>query len=115
MASTRGVLRHRRLLLLLTLVGFVVPNAMAVIFLTEHGLDLGRYLGDWFATLPSAQLAVDLLICAVAFIGWAALDGPRTGVRCWWLTIPATLLVGLCFAIPLYLLLRERALDTQAG
>jgi len=27
-------------------------------------------------------------------------------------TIPATVFVGLCFAIPLYLLLRERTLDT---
>lgn len=109
------MLTRTRLLLLLTVLGFVAPNTMVVIFLTEHGVDLGQYLGNWFATLPSAQLAVDLAICCVAFIGWSALDGPRTGVRRWWVTIPATLLVGLCFAIPLYLLLRERALDTPAG
>jgi hypothetical protein len=101
-----------RLLLLLTVLGFVVPNAMVVVFFVEHGVDLGRYFGNWFGTLPSAQLVVDLVICGVAFIGWSALDGPRAGVPRWWVTIPATLLVGLCFAVPLYLLLRERALGS---
>jgi hypothetical protein len=104
-----------RLLLLLTVLGFLAPNAMVVVFVAEHGVDLGHYLSDWFETLPSAQLVVDLAICCVAFIGWSAWDGPRTGVRRWWVTIPATVLVGLCFAVPLYLLLRERALDTAAG
>jgi hypothetical protein len=28
---------------------------------------------------------------------------------------PNAMVVGLCFAVPLYLLLRERALDTAAG
>jgi hypothetical protein len=98
-----------RLLLVLTVLGFVAPNAMVAVFFAEHGVDLARYLGNWFGTLPSAQLLVDLVICGVAFIGWSALDGPRAGVRRWWVTIPATLLVGLCFAVPLYLLLRERA------
>ena len=101
---------HIRLLALLTLVGFLVPNAMVVVFFSEHGVELGRYLGNWFQTLPSAQLVADLAICCLAFIGWSAWDGPRSGVRRWWVTIPATLLVGICFAIPLYLLLRERAL-----
>jgi hypothetical protein len=105
------MLTRTRLLLVITVVGFVVPNTMLLIFLGQHGVDLGRYLGDWFGVLPSAQLVVDLVICAAAFIGWSAADGARTGVRRWWVTIPATLLVGLCFAIPLYLLLRERALD----
>lgn len=99
-----------RALFLMTVAGFAVPNAMVGVFFAEHGFDLGRYLENWFATLPSTQLVVDLVICAVAFICWSAWDGPRTGVRRWWVTIPATALVGLSFAIPLYLLLRERAL-----
>lgn len=106
--------RRTRLLLLLTLLGFLIPNTMVIVFLAEHGFDLGRYLGNWLGTLPSAQLLADLAICAVAFIAWSAWDGPRTGVARWWLTIPATLLVGLCFAVPLYLLLRERALADRA-
>jgi hypothetical protein len=109
------MLTRRRFLLVATVVGFAVPNAMVVVFFAEHGVDLGRYLDNWFATLPSAQLVADLVICCVAFIGWSAWDGPRSGVRRWWVTIPATALVGVCFAVPLYLLLRDRALDAATG
>jgi hypothetical protein len=104
-----------RTLLLLTVLGFVVPNAMVGVFFAEHGLDLGRYFGNWLGNLPSAQLLVDLVICCVAFIGWSAWDGPRSGVRRWWVTIPATVLVGICFAVPLYLFLRESALAPSQG
>jgi hypothetical protein len=58
-----------RLLLVLTVVGFVVPNALLGIFIADE-----------------AQIAR------------------------WWLCIPASLLVGLCFGLPLFLLMRERAL-----
>jgi Terpene cyclase DEP1 len=103
-----------RVLALFTIVGFVVPNTMVAVFLAEHGVHLGLYLEDWFASLPAAQLVADLLVTCLAFICWSAWDGPRTGVRNWWVTIPATLLVGICFAAPLYLLMRERALATAA-
>lgn len=108
------MLTREKVLLLLTVAGFLVPNAMVVVFVAEHGVDLGRYLGDWFETLPSAQLVADLAIVFIAFVTWAAWDGPRSGVRRWWVTIPASLLVGVCFALPLYLLLRERAIGAAA-
>ena len=101
---------RQNILLALTVAGFVVPNAMVVVFVADHGLDVGDYLGDWFETLPAAQLVADLTIAFLAFVAWAAWDGPRTGVRRWWVVVPASLLVGVCFAVPLYLLLRERAL-----
>jgi len=107
-----SALARERLLLALTVIGFVVPNAMVVAFVARHGLDVRLYLRDWVATLPAAQLTADLGICCLAFLGWTAWDGPRSGVRRWWVGLPATALVGLCFAIPLYLLLRERAVRT---
>ena len=103
-----------RFLLLLAIVGFAVPNAMVVAFAIDHGVDLARYFGDWFDTLPAAQLTADLAICCVAFIGWTSWDGARSGVERWWITIPAAGLVGLCFAIPLYLYLRERRIAGPA-
>ena len=107
------MITREKLLLALTVAGFLVPNAMVAVFVAEHGLDIGRYLGDWFETLPAAQLAADLTIVFLAFVAWASWDGPRSGVRRWWVTIPASLLVGVCFAVPLYLLLRERVTAAQ--
>jgi len=53
-------------------------------------------------------------IAALAFFVWAAVEGPRARIKRWWLCIPATLLVGLCFGLPLFLLMRERTLNASA-
>ena len=106
---------RERLLLVLTVVGFVVPNVMVGLYLIDDGFDIGGYFSLWTASLPSAQLLADLVIAALAFFVWAAVDGPRSGVRRWWVCIPASLLVGLCFGLPIYLLMRERALQGAAA
>ena len=106
---------RERILLALAVVGFVVPNTMVIVFVAGHGLDAGEYLGAWLDSLPAAQLAADLVIAFVAFALWSAWEGRRIGMRAWWVAIPASLLVGVCFAIPLFLFLRARKLTAQAG
>jgi putative Ca2+/H+ antiporter (TMEM165/GDT1 family) len=101
---------RERALLALTIVGFLVPNTMVAVFLIEHGFDLSAYFGHWGESLPAAQLAADLSIAFLAFALWSVWEGRRLGMRGWWLPIPASLLVGLCFALPLFLLMRERHL-----
>ena len=105
---------RERTLFVLTVVGFLVPNTMVAIFFIEHGVDLGEYFGHWWESLPAAQLAADLGIAFLAFVLWAAWDGRRIGMRTWWVPIPASALVGLCFGLPLFLLLRERAVREAA-
>ena len=99
---------RERILLALTIVGFLVPNTMVAIHLIDGG-DLSDYLEVWEESLPAAQLVADLVIAAIAFLVWAVWEGRRLGMRTWWVPIPASLLVGLCFGLPLFLLLRERA------
>jgi hypothetical protein len=101
-------------LLALTVIGFVVPNVMVGIYIADEGLDLGTYFSLWFDSTPSTQLVLDLAIVCAAFFTFAAFDGPRTGVRRWWWCIPATLLVGACFGVPLYLYMRERVIEGTA-
>jgi hypothetical protein len=103
-----------RLLLLLAVVGFVAPNVLLGIYIADEGWDPGGYFSLWFDSTPSTQLVIDLTIASWALFVWAWLDGPRSGVRRWWLCIPATLLVGLCFGLPLYLYMRERAIEAKA-
>jgi hypothetical protein len=99
-----------RLLLVLTVVGFVVPNVLLGVFIADEGFDVSGYFSLWTDSTPSTQLALDLVLAGLAFFVWAALEGPRAQIRRWWICIPASLLVGLCFGLPLFLLMRERAL-----
>lgn len=102
---------RERLLLVLTVVGFVVPNVCVGLYLFDEGFELGGYFSLWTASIPSTQLLLDLVIAALAFFVWAAVEGPRAGIRRWWVCIPASLLVGLCFGLPLFLWMRERTLS----
>lgn len=98
----------------LAVLGFLIPNAMVAAYLIDHGLAISDYLKAWTASLPSIQLMVDLGICATAFLTWAWFDARRHGVERWWWSIVGTFAVGLCFGIPLYLAMRERALRLAA-
>ena len=100
-----------RLLLVLTVVGFVVPNVLLAVFIADEGFDVSGYFSLWTDSTPSTQLTLDLVIAGLAFFVWAAREGPRAQIRRWWLCIPAALLVGLCFGLPLFLLMRARALQ----
>lgn len=100
-----------RLLWVLTILGFVVPNVCLVVFFGEEGSSVSSYFSLWTASTPSTQLLLDLGIAALAFLLWASVEGPRAGIKRWWVCFPATFLVGLCFGLPLFLLMRERALD----
>ncbi len=102
---------RERLLLVLTVLGFVVPNVCLVIFFADEGFDLSGYFSLWTASTPSTQLLLDLIIAALAFFVWAAVEGPRAKIKWWWVCIPATFLVGLCFGLPLFLWMRERTLS----
>ncbi|MBB4856645.1 hypothetical protein HNP40_004068 [Mycobacteroides chelonae] len=97
-----------RTLLILTVVGFVLPNAMVIAFNLQSGFDQAAYFGSWFSSLPSAQLFADLAVVTASFWVWVLVDRRRTATAWWWLVFPTTLLVGICFAVPLYLWLRER-------
>jgi hypothetical protein len=103
-----------RLLLALTVIGFIVPNVCVGVFLANEGFDISGYFSLWMASTPSTQLLLDLVIAALALFVWATVEGPRAGIKRWWLCIPATLLVGLCFGLPLFLWMRERTLNAPA-
>ena len=104
---------RERALQALAIVGFLVPNTMIAMFMIRHGLPLGPYFRHWGESLPATQLAFDVSIAFAAFAVWACWEGRRIGMRTWWLPIPASVFVGLCFAVPLFLLLRERAIRRQ--
>lgn len=103
---------RRRLLLFLTIVGFVVPNALVVTYFKEHGVSrnsAGKFFAEWVASTPTRALTADLGITSAAFGLWSFWDSKENDVKHWWLVPFGTSSVGICFAAPLYLLLREYA------
>jgi len=93
--------------LALAVLGFLAPLAFGIAFIADHGLDGGEMLDQLFANTVSTLVIIDLTISAIAFWVWLSQEAPRIGIRRWWPFVVATVAVGLCFALPLFLYLRE--------
>jgi hypothetical protein len=113
-ASGRG--RHRALaiaLFALSAVGLVGTWAFNVAFFLDPG-DLG-YLEGWFANAASSSATVDLLVMATAASILMLVEGARLGWSRWvWVLVPLSLLIAVACTFPLFLGLRELALDRRA-
>ena len=74
------------------------------------------YLAAWFANAASSSAAVDLLVAFAAGSIFMITEGRRLGMRAPWLYVVFGAVLAFAFTFPLFLLLRERALQrTSAG
>jgi Terpene cyclase DEP1 len=98
----------RIVLIVLLAVGTVVPLAVIVPWLLEHGLDVETFIGELFATPVSAFFAVDVIVSAFVVAVLALSDrtlsaGRRAAV------LVATFTIGVSCGLPLWALLRGRS------
>jgi Terpene cyclase DEP1 len=94
----------KKIYLALAILGFILPMSQLVPFVREHGPDLGAFLTLPFANAVSSMFTLDLLASCAAF--WAFVFASPVPRR--WLYVALTLLVGLSFALPLFLYARSR-------
>lgn len=69
------------------------------------------YLTAWFANSASSSAAVDLLVAFAAGAVFMLVEGRRLGMRLPWLYPVFAVLLAFAFTFPLFLLMRERALE----
>jgi hypothetical protein len=97
--------------LVLCILGAVLPYCYFVPFVAANGLNMNLFLRELFANHISAFFAMDVFVSAVTLVAFIRSEGARMGVRQWWLPLLATLLVGVSLGLPLFLLLREFAVE----
>ncbi|HUR80866.1 MAG TPA: DUF2834 domain-containing protein [Thermoanaerobaculia bacterium] len=85
---------------MLAVLGFLLPLAQFARFVRDHGLDVKAFLTLPFANPAAAMFSTDLLISCVVF--WLFVYASR--VRRPWLYVVMTLLVGLSFALPMFVI-----------
>lgn len=72
---------------------------------------LAEIRGSWAA----ATVFLDLLFLAIPVVAFAVVEARRLGMRAPWIWIPLVVILPGAFLIPLFLLLRERALARRTG
>lgn len=108
-------MNYKMLYLILAIIGGLVPYVFFVQFILQNGLDLNVFVSALFVNGAAAGFTTDLLIASLAF--WVATfelwrrdQGPAP-----WLFIALNLIIGLSFALPLYLFVRHFTRPARAG
>ncbi len=104
----------KRLYLALAVLGTVLPFTAYASWTANHGLDPLAFLAGPFVNGAGTMFALDLIVAAATALVFMAIEGRRLGVRPLWLPLGGTFLVGLSFGLPVFLYLRQRALEARA-
>ena len=96
------------LYLVLALIGLIVPAVIFGVAAADNAFELGEVGDELWESPTAAALAADLTLSSIVFWVWMSREAPKAGLRRWWPFVIANLVLGLCFALPLFLYFRER-------
>ena len=99
--------------LLAAILGAVLPLSQLIPFLQTHGLDLKLFFTYLFSNSVSGFFGMDVIVSSVVLWIFVFSEGGRLGMRRLWLYVLCNLAVGVSLALPLFLLFRERALESR--
>jgi len=108
-------MKPKTLYLLLCFAGVLVPYWQFLPWVLQHGLNLALFARELFANRIGAFFGMDVIISAVVLIVFSRIEGVRLGIRNRWLVVLAILTVGVSLGLPLFLYLRESALERRPG
>ena len=102
---------RKSLYLALFIIGTVVPYSSFVPWVMDHGFDISLMVEELFANRISAFFGLDVIVSALVLWVFVASEGRRSGVRHTWAPIVASLTIGVSAGLPLFLFLRESAME----
>ena len=103
----------KNIYLVLALIGFVIPFYFLFRFISLNGFDLPLLIQQVFANNASTAFVADLILSIIVFWVYLFAEANRSQMKNAWLYFLASSLIGLSFALPLFLYFRERKLETK--
>ena len=100
---------RKNVYLILAVIGFIAPYYF---FLQVRAFDLAALFQQFSASRILSGIAMDLLVSVIVFWYFMFTEARKLQMKNSWAYLLATLLVGLSFALPLFLYFRERRLET---
>jgi hypothetical protein len=100
-----------RLYLALALIGAALPLSAFLPWFADNGLDIPLFIAELFSTRIGAFFGWDVIVSALVLFAFIAVESRRLGIQHWWLPVIATLSIGVSCGLPLFLALRERAVQ----
>lgn len=104
-------MNRKHIYLLFCLLGLALPYSQFLPWVLENGLHMKLFVQQLFANRIGGFFGMDVLVSAVVLIFFIRREGQKLGVRHLWLPIAAVLTVGVSLGLPLFLYLRDCALE----
>ncbi len=95
----------------LCVLGAAIPYTQFVPWVMENGLPLGLLVRQLFANRISAFFGLDVLVSSIVLLVFMRVEGRMLRIRFRWIPIVGLCAVGVSLALPLFLYLREHALE----
>jgi len=103
---------RKNVYLLLCVLGIAIPYSLFLPWLFLNGLDWRLFLNSLAANRISLFFVADVLVSAAVFVVFMRQESGRVRIRHGWIATVGLCLVGVSFALPMYLYLRERELES---
>ena len=101
----------KNIYLILAIMGFIAPYYFFLQLPGDNGFDLPLLVQPLFANHFMRGVAMDLTVSIVVFWLFMFVEASKLQMKNPWLYLLSTLLVGMSFALPLFLYFRERKLE----
>jgi hypothetical protein len=107
--------KQKNVYLFLAILGAALPYSQFIPWVMENGLQLGLLVRQLFANRIGGFFGLDVLVSAFVLVRFVCVEGKRLRMRHLWLPIVGLCAIGVSFALPLFLYLRESALEGTEG
>mgnify|MGYP000347879774 CR=1 FL=1 len=97
-----------RFYLILTFLGVLLPYGAFIPWLSTNGFDISLLLKEAFVNPISIFAWLDVIVAAIALLGFIVVDAKRNKIKYWYLAVLGTLSVGVSCGLPLYLYFKEK-------
>jgi uncharacterized protein DUF2834 len=109
--SKFSAMKLKHVYLLLCVLGTLWPYEQFFQFVGDNGLDFRLFHDELFGSHASAFFAVDVVVSSIVLWVFVFAEGRRLKMRNLWAPVVANLLVGVSLGLPLFLYMREGALE----
>lgn len=99
--------------LVLSILGFVLPCSQLIPFFASNGFDLSLLWSQLFINQVSSAFALDLFVSSLVFWILVFKEGTRLNLKFLGVYVLFNLIIGLSFALPLFLWVRSRHLEAK--
>ena len=104
-------MNRKKIYLFLCILGAAIPYSQFVPWVLQNGLPLGLLVRQLFANRISAFFGLDVLVSSIVLLVFMRIEARRLQIRFSWVAIVGLCMVGVSLGLPLFLYLRECALE----